>query len=74
MDAEKIKEEGVQLLDEFSKVLEDVGESKETHYVTDIKNVWRKDGMPDDTTGFQEKLKGLAPNFKDGYVVCEKVV
>lgn len=74
VDAKKIQDEGVALLEEFSQKLKDVPDTKETHYVVDLKNVWRPDGQPARCEGFREKLEKLAPRFEDGYVVCEKGV
>ena len=74
MDSEKIKNEGVKLLEEFSKALEGASDSSETHYVVDLKNVWRKDGAPNHQKEFGEKFKKLAPKTKDGFIVCEKGV
>ncbi len=72
VDAEKIRLEGVKLLEEFSQKLGKVPETGETHYVVDLKNVWRKDGPPKPHKGFRDKLEKLAPRFEDGYVVAEK--
>jgi len=74
MDPEDVKREGVKLLEEFSEKLDSVAESKATHYVVDMKNVWRPDADPEVCEGFSESLKELAPKFKDGYVVTEKGV
>jgi predicted Asp-tRNA(Asn)/Glu-tRNA(Gln) amidotransferase subunit C len=74
VDAERIQAEGVKLLAEFEKKLKDVPESAETHYVLDMRNVWRPDGEPKKTEGFRDRLKKLAPRFEDGYVVTEKGV
>jgi len=72
VDAKKIESDGVKLLEEFSEKLAKVPQTEETHYVLDIKNVWRKDGEPKPTVGFREKVEKLAPKFEDGYVVAEK--
>lgn len=73
VDSEKIKKEGVKLLEEFSKQLEKVPEVKETHYVLDLKNVTR-----DDKKGkkkkFRDKLEKNVPRWEDNYVVAEKGV
>ncbi|MFH0861422.1 MAG: Asp-tRNA(Asn) amidotransferase subunit GatC [Candidatus Altiarchaeota archaeon] len=74
VDAENIQNEGVKLLEEFSQKLKDVPETGETHYVIDMKNVWRTDGEPANTGGFREKFGKLAPRFENGYIVCEKGV
>lgn len=72
VDAQRIRADGIKLLEEFSKKLSKVPETEETHYVLDLKNVWRADDEPDDCEGFKEKLGKLAPKFDDGYVVAEK--
>ena len=72
VDADRIKSEGIKLLEEFSRKLKDVPDTKETHYVVDMNNVWRDDGEPVECEGFREKLGMLAPRFEDGYVVAEK--
>jgi len=72
VDAEKIQAEGIKLLEEFSEKLKNVPETGETHYVVDIRNVWRPDGKPVRFEGFRERLGKLVPRFKDGYVVAEK--
>ena len=72
VDAEKIQAEGVKLLEEFSQRLKDVPETKETHYVVDLKNAWRADGKPVKRDGFRDKFGKMAPRMEDGYVVCEK--
>jgi len=74
LDKESIKKDGVKLIDEFSKMLENIPESKETHYVMDVKNVWRKDGEPVKTKDFRKKISKNAPKMEEGYVVAEKVV
>ena len=73
-DSERIKAEGIELLEEFSEKLRDVPESEETHYVVDLRNVWRPDGEPERCVGFRGRLGRLAPKFEDGYVVTEKGV
>jgi predicted Asp-tRNA(Asn)/Glu-tRNA(Gln) amidotransferase subunit C len=72
VDQEKIKAEGIKLLEEFSERLKGVPESEETHYVVDLRNVWRPDGKPKRCEGFRERLSKLVPRFEDGYVVSEK--
>ncbi|HHQ45589.1 MAG TPA: Asp-tRNA(Asn) amidotransferase subunit GatC [Candidatus Altiarchaeales archaeon] len=72
LDAEKIKAEGVKLLDGFSEKLSRVPDSSETHYVVELKNVFRPDGTPECGEDFQDKIKKNAPRFEDGYVVAEK--
>lgn len=72
VDPEKIKRDGVKLLEEFSEQLKDVPETDETHYVLDIKNVTREDKKSHLKRGFREKLKKLAPKWEDDYLVAEK--
>jgi predicted Asp-tRNA(Asn)/Glu-tRNA(Gln) amidotransferase subunit C len=74
IDASRIEAEGMKLLQEFSEKLSSVPESEETHYVVDLRNVWRADGEPERCEGFKDNLKGLAPKFEDGYLVTEKGV
>ena len=74
LDAEVIRRQGVALIEEFSSMLEGIPPSSETHYVVDMKNVWRKDGKPVKTEGFRDKLAKNAPKMEDGYVVAEKGV
>jgi len=74
MDAEKIKRDGVKLLEDFSKKLEGLPDTDETHYVVDVKNVWRPDEGAKPTKDFREKMKKNVPKMQDGYVVCEKGV
>ncbi len=73
VDPEKIKKEGVKLLEEFSKQLEKVPEVKETHYVVDLKNVTRED-KEGKKKKFRGKMKKLVPKWGDNYVVAEKGV
>ena len=72
LDKDKIKKEGLRIIEEFSETLKDVPETEETHYVIDLKNVVRKDGKPVNHEGFREKLGGLAPRWSEGNVVAEK--
>ncbi len=71
-DREKIKKEGIGLIETFSKMLENIEETDETHYVTDLKNITREDGKAIIKPGFTEKLKKIAPHWEEGYVVAEK--
>lgn len=73
IDREKIKSEGVAIIEEFSKMLSGIPETVETHYVVDMKNVTRDDGKPE-KQNFRDNLKNLAPRFEEGYVVAEKGV
>jgi len=72
-DPEKIKEEGIKILEEFSEKLEGLPDTEETHYVADIKNVWRPDKKPEKKK-FRQKIEKIAPKMEDGYVVAEKGV
>jgi aspartyl-tRNA(Asn)/glutamyl-tRNA(Gln) amidotransferase subunit C len=72
LDREKIKEEGIGLIEEFSEMLKEVPETEETHYVVDLKNVTRKDEKPEEKKGFREKMKKNTPRWEDGYVIAEK--
>jgi predicted Asp-tRNA(Asn)/Glu-tRNA(Gln) amidotransferase subunit C len=71
LDKEKIRKEGVALLEEFSKELETVPETAETHYVLDVRNVCRKDLAGVKTESFPRDLKKIVPRWEDGYVVSE---
>lgn len=71
-DRDKIRGDGVKLLEEFSKKLEGLPETGETHYVVDTKNVWRPDEEAKPTESFRKKLEKIAPKMEDGYVVAEK--
>jgi aspartyl-tRNA(Asn)/glutamyl-tRNA(Gln) amidotransferase subunit C len=73
-DADEIRKQGVKLIEEFSRMLEKIPSSSETHYVVDMKNVWRKDGKPVKTEGFRGKLAKNAPKMEEGFVVAEKGV
>jgi predicted Asp-tRNA(Asn)/Glu-tRNA(Gln) amidotransferase subunit C len=72
LDRDRIQRDGVKLLEEFSRMLGDVKESRETHYVVDMKNITRKDGKPVQCNGFRDRLKKNAPKWEDNYVVTEK--
>lgn len=72
LDEEKIRREGVALLSEFSKQLEKVAETEETHYVVDLRNVVRGDSEPSKKESYPEKFKKIVPKWEDGYVGVEK--
>lgn len=72
LDRDRIQKDGVRLLEEFSRMLGDVKETKETHYVVDMKNVMRVDKEPVECKGFREKLRKNAPNWEDNHFVTEK--
>ncbi|MBM3309296.1 MAG: Asp-tRNA(Asn) amidotransferase GatCAB subunit C [Candidatus Altiarchaeales archaeon] len=74
LDRDKIQRDGVKLLEEFSRMLSGVKETKETHYVVDMKNITRKDGKAVETKGFREKMRKSAPHWEDNFVVTEKGV
>jgi aspartyl-tRNA(Asn)/glutamyl-tRNA(Gln) amidotransferase subunit C len=74
LSEEKIKKEGLALLDEFSRELEKVPESEETHYVVDLKNIVRADGLGVVKEGFPAKFQKLVPKWEDGFVSVEKGV
>lgn len=72
MDEEKIKRDGIKLIEEFSKMLEKIPETEETHYVVDLKNVTRKDQKPTRKREFPDRMRKIAPRWEEGYVVAEK--
>ncbi len=72
MDREKIRRDGMKLINEFSEMLRDVEETEETHYVVDLKNVTRVDGSPRRRKEFRERMERIAPRWEDNYVVAEK--
>jgi predicted Asp-tRNA(Asn)/Glu-tRNA(Gln) amidotransferase subunit C len=72
MDPDKIKSEGVKLLEEFSDKLRDIPSNEDTHYVIDIRNVFRPEGHPTIVEGFAEKVKNLAPRYAEGFIIAEK--
>jgi predicted Asp-tRNA(Asn)/Glu-tRNA(Gln) amidotransferase subunit C len=74
LDKEKIRKEGVALLEEFSKALESVPETSETHYVLDVRNVCRKDGAGVKQGAYPGDLKKIVPRWEDDYIVSEKGV
>ena len=73
-DNKRIKEEGIRLIEEFSKMLEQVPDTEETHYVVDMKNITREDKEPAPRKNFHKKLEKNAPAWEDGYVIAEKGV
>ncbi|RLI87925.1 MAG: Asp-tRNA(Asn) amidotransferase subunit GatC [Candidatus Altiarchaeales archaeon] len=72
LDEVKIRKEGMKLIEEFSRELEKIPETEETHYVVDLKNVTRKDETVVGKKNFSKKLKKIAPRWEEGYVVAEK--
>ena len=71
IDKEKIKKDGIKLIEEFTSTLKDIPETEETHYVINLKNVTREDGESEGGA-FDEKLQKLAPKWEDGYVIAER--
>lgn len=71
-DEEKIRREGIRLLEEYSVMLKDIPEGEETHYVTELRNKMRDDGKPVKKKEFREKLRRIAPRWEENYVVAEK--
>ena len=74
IDREKIKKEGIEIIEDFSRMLGSIPKTVETHYVIDIKNVTRDDGKPKRKTNFRKSMRKLAPKWEEGYVVAEKGV
>lgn len=74
VDEEKIRKDGVALVEEFSRELSRVPETEETHYVMDLQNVLRKDGEPVKKMEYSARFLSLAPRAEEGYVVVEKGV
>ena len=72
VDEEKVKQQGIALIEKFSKMLDATPQTEETHYVVDQKNVTRKDGPPREKNDYKERLEKNAPRWEDGYVVAEK--
>jgi len=74
LDREKIRMEGVALIEEFSRELAGVPETEETHYVMDVRNACRKDAAGVLKVAFPGDLKKIVPGWEDGFVVSEKCV
>jgi predicted Asp-tRNA(Asn)/Glu-tRNA(Gln) amidotransferase subunit C len=74
LSEEKIRIEGLSLLAEFSRELEKVPETEETHYVVDLRNIVRPDGVPLKKEDFPVKFQKLVPKWEDGFVSVEKGV
>ncbi|RLI92947.1 MAG: Asp-tRNA(Asn) amidotransferase subunit GatC [Candidatus Altiarchaeales archaeon] len=72
LDEKKIREQGIKLIEEFSRMLKGIPETGETHYVVDLRNVTREDRRAARKKGFDEKMKKIAPRWDGGYVVAEK--
>lgn len=72
LDEEKIREQGIKLIEKFSRMLEKIPETEETHYVIDMKNVTREDKKAVKKKDFDKKMKKIAPKWEEGYVVAEK--
>ena len=74
LSEDKIRKEGLALLEDFSKELANVPESEETHYVVDLKNIVRPDCAGNKKEEFPGKFKRIVPKWEDGYVSVEKGV
>lgn len=74
IDRDKIREQGIRIIDEFSEKLKGIPETRETHYVIDMKNVVRGDDKPVLQEGFRDKISRLAPKWDENHVVAEKGV
>ena len=74
LSEEKIKIEGIALLAGFSKELEGVPETEETHYVLDLKNIVRPDGAALRKEDYPAKFRRIVPKWEDGFVSVEKGV
>ncbi|OYT27073.1 MAG: Asp-tRNA(Asn) amidotransferase GatCAB subunit C [Candidatus Altiarchaeales archaeon ex4484_96] len=72
MAEEKIRQDSLKLIDEFSRMLADVSETQETHYVVELKNITREDGKAQKKAGFRKKMEKNAPRWDEGYVSAEK--
>jgi aspartyl-tRNA(Asn)/glutamyl-tRNA(Gln) amidotransferase subunit C len=72
VDEEKIRQQGMKLIEKFSKMLEKIPQTEETHYVLDQKNITREDKDPVTKKDYREKLKKNAPRWEEGYLVAEK--
>ena len=62
----------MKLIEEFSKMLERIPDTEETHYVLDIKNITRPDRKPVRKKNFPKKFKKIAPRWDNNYIVAEK--
>ena len=72
LDRDKIKEQGIRIIEEFSEKLKSVPDTKETHYVVDMKNITRKDAPPVKCEGFRDRMKRIAPKWEEDSIVAEK--
>jgi len=72
LDRDRIRMDGIKLIDEFSKMLERIPKSEETHYVTDLKNRLRRDGKPLKKRDFRKKMRKIVPRWENNYVIAEK--
>lgn len=71
---DRVREEGIALLEGFSRELERVPETEETHYVMDVSNVMREDLEAVRKKEFFSKFERIVPKWEEGYVLCEKGV
>ena len=65
----KIEKDAEKILDEFSKILENVPDLEETHYLVDSVNLTRED-IP--ITQNTEKIMKNAKTDKDGNLIVKK--
>lgn len=72
LNEERIRKQGIKLIEKFSEMLEKIPQTEETHYVIDQKNVTREDAEPVRKKSFREKMKKIAPRWEENYVVAEK--
>jgi len=73
MDKEKIREEGIKIIEKFSKVLSGIKEeqSDATWYVVDLNMVTRSDAEGRDNC-FRDKMKALAPKWEENSIKVDK--
>ncbi|MFH0860214.1 MAG: Asp-tRNA(Asn) amidotransferase GatCAB subunit C [Candidatus Altiarchaeota archaeon] len=72
LDENGIREQGIRIIEEFSKALKDIPETGETHYVVELKNVWREDGKPVLDRTYRDRFRKLVPRWEDNHVITEK--
>jgi len=76
IEKERIKEDGMKLIEEFSEMLSKIPQSDEVHYVIDIKNITRQDTENDtgnsDKSKFKDAFEKNAPHYEEDYIIAEK--
>ncbi len=72
LNKERIKKDGIKLIEEFSEMLKDIPRTDETHYVVNLKNIIRTDEKPKKTKNFRQKMKRIAPKWDNNYIVAER--